>query len=522
MPSKRKENDETRKNSTPIFSFGPPKPAEPAITAQDPPERARTAPAPQAASHKEPSAMSTENEETRKSSTPAFRFHGPKPIEPEITVQNPPEPSTHACSTPAPRDTETKNFHSTSPPNENMLTIAEQLMYPALQQLQELYNAARDAKGEKITVDRSTIAKIGTGFEQALEQIKTAKQSAHDENPILKSLKQIQASVAGLEQKYENIQAITTRLESNHEAIERTVKEAPKTYADIISASATNTKEKEIAKMRARQRQRRDDLRHERAKYEVTLTTKQTTNEIKELINTMPPKEITERCQQAVEKASISGIKLQGINKLAEGIRVRCTTEEQAEQLRTIDWSEAFEGIKTHEPNYGIVINGMPIDELNLDDPKTIRLLEIANDFPRGTISKVTSLRRKDKEPSSKTKHRSIVIYFNNFHIANRCLENGCYINYFFYQPVRFTPQFQVMQCFNCYEYGHRAANCKRKPRCGKCAGKHNTKECDSTTVQCVHCKNTHEAWRHECPAWIAEKHRLEELRDHCPDLFTA
>src|SRR5438045_9455230 len=133
-----------------------------------------------------------------------------------------------------------------------------------------------------------------------------------------------------------------------------------------------------------------------------------------------------ERCQWAVEKASIPSVKLQGINKLANGIRGRCTTEEQAKQLHTINRSEAFEGIKTHESNYGIVINGMPIDELNPDDPKTIRLLEIANDFLHGTISKVTFLRRKDEEPSSKTKHRSIVIYFNNYHIANRCLENGC------------------------------------------------------------------------------------------------
>ena len=69
-----------------------------------------------------------------------------------------------------------------------------------------------------------------------------------------------------------------------------------------------------------------------------------------------------------------------------------------------------------HEPNYGIVINGMPIDDLDLDDPKTIKLLEAANDFPSGTISKVTFLRRKDKELSSKTKHRSIVIYLKNIH----------------------------------------------------------------------------------------------------------
>jgi len=236
---------------------------------------------------------------------------------------------------------------------------------------------------------------------------------------------------------------------------------------------------------------------------------------------TMPAKEITERCQQAVEKASIPGITLQGINKLAGGIRVRCMTEEQAKALHAVNWGEAFEGIKTHEPNHGIVINGMPIDDLDLEDPKTIRLLEVANNFPPGTITKVTYLRRKDKQRSSKTKHCSIVIYFNNPHMANRCLTNGCYINYHFYQPIRFTPQFQVMQCFNCCEYGHRAANCKRKSRCGKCAGKHNTKECDSTTVQCVHCKDPHEAWRHECPAWIAEKCRLEELRDRSPDLFT-
>ena len=190
---------------------------------------------------------------------------------------------------------------------------------------------------------------------------------------------------------------------------------------------------------------------------------------MKELINTMPPKEFTERCQHAVEKASIPGIKLQRINKIVIGIRARCETEEQAGQLRVLDWSEAFEGIKTYEPKYGIVIHGIPIDELDLDDPKTIKLLEAANGFSSRTISKVTFLRRKDKEPAIKTKHRFIVIYFNNYHTANKCIANGCYISYVYYQPERFVPQFQVMQCFNCCEYGHRAITYKRKRRCGKC-----------------------------------------------------
>jgi hypothetical protein len=49
-----------------------------------------------------------------------------------------------------------------------------------------------------------------------------------------------------------------------------------------------------------------------------------------------------------------------------------CATEKQAGQLRAMDWNEAFEGIKTREPNYRIVVKGMPIDNLDLDDPETI------------------------------------------------------------------------------------------------------------------------------------------------------
>src|SRR5437016_1456738 len=111
----------------------------------------------------------------------------------------------------------------------------------------------------------------------------------------------------------------------------------------------------------------------------------------------------------------------------------------------------------------------MSIDDLDLEDPKIIKLLEAANDFPNGTIYKIAPLWRKDKEPFSKTKDHSIVIYLNNIHTVNKCITNGCYINCLHYMLVRFNPQFQTMQCFNSCEYGHRAANRKQKSRCGKC-----------------------------------------------------
>ena len=347
-------------------------------------------------------------------------------------------------------------------------------------------------------MERIMFKKIATSIQKVWELI-TTERRAYEENTILSSLRHIQASIAGLQQKYEGIQvkaiennaemtcklneiqATTTRLEDKHEAIERTVKEAPKTYADIIKASTTNTKEKAIAEMRSRQRQQRETLRQKRAKYEVTLTMKETNDTVKELINTMPPKEITERCQQK-EKASIPGIKLQRINKLVNGIRVRCATEDQAKQLRTIDWSEAFEGIKTHEPKYGIVINGMPIDDLDLEDPKTIKLLEAANERNHLQSCSSPTQRQRTVQKNKAFLHCDL----SEQHPYNKCITNGCYINYLHYMPERFIPQFQIMQCYNCCEYGHRAANCKRKPRCGKCAGNHNTKECNNTTAHTV------------------------------------
>jgi hypothetical protein len=237
--------------------------------------------------------------------------------------------------------------------------------------------------------------------------------------------------------KLNEAQATTARLENKHEAIEHTVKGTPKTYADITKTTITDMNGKAIAETHIQQRQHRDALRQEQAKYEITLTMKETSDNVKELINTMAPKEITARCQQAIDKGSIQDVKLQGINKLTNGIRVRCETEEEAKQLRTIDWNEAFEGAKIHRPNYPIVIHGIPIDDLDLEESKTIETIEAANKFPNGIITKITPLRGKKNEPFSK--YCSIVAYFSNYHMANKCITSGCCIKHVHYYGVRFT-----------------------------------------------------------------------------------
>ena len=96
--------------------------------------------------------------------------------------------------------------------------------------------------------------------------------------------------------KLNEIQATPIRLENKHEVIERTVKKAPKTYADIIKTSNWNQLPIQRKKPLQKCALDKNALRQERAKYEVTLTTKETNDVVKELINTMPAKEITERC----------------------------------------------------------------------------------------------------------------------------------------------------------------------------------------------------------------------------------
>ena len=154
-----------------------------------------------------------------------------------------------------------------------------------------------------------------------------------------------------------------------------------------------------------------------------------------------------------------------------------------------------------------------------MDNIETIKQLEGENNMKLETIVKITPLRRRKNHDSVKL-HHSIIVYMNNQHTANKSITNGFHVDYLHYAAERFTPQYQITQCFNCCDYGHRAKECKRHSRCGKCGEKHNIKECQSTIVQCFQCKGSHEAWHPQCPARIAEKDRLEELMGNTSCLF--
>jgi hypothetical protein len=455
------------------------------------------------------------NNGTRKNSTPIVKPKLPKPIEPEIAVEDPPDPSNNPQTQPETSSMDDENFcfvTDEEPVEQGTpLAAAEELLYHGLQELQRVYDAACETKAGKITIDKASFKKIGITFQQTWKQIKTT-QRALEESIFVDTLKHIQASIIGLEQKYEDIQVKVT--------------EAPKTYAEIVS-STTLSKDPKI-ELRTQRRKQREMLSQERAKYTVTLSTKDMKTSTQQSITKMSGKEIAERCQQAISSSKINGAQptILGINKLANSIRIQFETEEQAKTVSDpkIDWDKAFQGLKLHKPNYGIVIHGVPRNDLDITtmtNTEVIKRLEMENNMQAGTITKITPLRRRDNQDSNKIKlHHSIVLHLNDKHTANKCITNGCYIDYIHHPAERFTPQFQVTQCFNCCDYGHRATYCKRQSRCGKCGDKHNTRECKSTIIECVQCKGQHEAWHSKCPARIAEANRLEEQMGRSSCLF--
>lgn len=66
-----------------------------------------------------------------------------------------------------------------------------------------------------------------------------------------------------------------------------------------------------------------------------------------------------------------------------------------------------------------------------------------------------------------------------------------------------------VRRCTNCQRFGHNAKQCQDEPRCGKCAGRYQTRSCQSISPTCVNCTNRNISNnKHESGALCCEVHQ--------------
>ncbi|XP_063620697.1 myb-like protein X [Cydia splendana] len=78
------------------------------------------------------------------------------------------------------------------------------------------------------------------------------------------------------------------------------------------------------------------------------------------------------------------------------------------------------------------------------------------------------------------------------------------------YQSVMAVEQQQLLQCYNCMGYNHRASICTAKTRCGYCAETHDTRKCPNRYSKDPNCSNCqkkgmehiHAAYSLDCPEY--------------------
>jgi len=269
--------------------------------------------------------------------------------------------------------------------------------------------------------------------------------------------------------------------------------------ARTLRPEATGTQPQ--AATHQRKEEQIEDLRLKREKSMVVLTTRNASDATKRKLASNNEENITKEIQQALETAREEPTKIHKARKTSNhGIRITCTSDKSAEELRHLDWNNILEGVKTVEETYGIVIHGVPKDLINFetDTAEEIKAkVEKANPESLEVV-RVAPLRKHTRNPHAGT--QSIIVFVRTRQEANYFIEQGINIGSKHYWPTRYTPQCQVRQCYHCQGFGHKADICTKPLKCGKCAEAHDTRECKASVHKCANCNGTHYAYEKECP----------------------
>ena len=166
---------------------------------------------------------------------------------------------------------------------------------------------------------------------------------------------------------------------------------------------------------------RMEKLRRERAKMEVILTTRDASEEVKEKLANMNNEEITEILKQAVENIGIESTKIHKAQKTNQGIKIRCTSDKEAEELHNIKWNDIFEGINVIEQWSKIVLHGVSKEAIDFERDKSEEIIARIEDTNHGIkIGKVEPLTKRPRNPNAPT--QSIIISLKHSEEADECI----------------------------------------------------------------------------------------------------
>ena len=241
-----------------------------------------------------------------------------------------------------------------------------------------------------------------------------------------------------------------------------------------------------------------ESAREELAATQLTITYAECPKEAKEAIETSAHKDINKQFQKVLDEAGLHPVpKLLDIHKLSrECVRLQFKTSEDAKRskLAELDWGKVYPGAKQYRRKYGVVVHKVPTSAMgpNSNYKDVAKKWEISN--PGLAITSITPLRKRSKR--GLVAHQSVVVFTEDSSAADRCLKLGFYIENICYRTDKFAPHLYIVQCFNCYKFGHTTQHCPNRKTCGKYGERHATGECNKLEHQHKYasCKGSHAA----------------------------
>jgi hypothetical protein len=438
-----------------------------------------------------PSGMTTRSPK-KKAVAPSLRIPAaPKKSTVRSTIEENDEPST-PCPKPAAKPVETASMNDVLEPASNPMKT---LMQTAISMIKRSRNKL-STQNKSVGLRDEVLGELDEviNFMEAVHAIEDNMTN------VKRELKEVKETV---------IEAA--------KAAKETAKTAPHTWAAAAAKPRAPDHHEQHHKQELdeQSQQKQAQRRQERAKCQVTLTAEGAPRTTQTHIASKAYAEITEMLQKAADETTTPGpsLTIGGFQILkSNDIRFSCDTEEEANRLREIDWSKAMEGLEVRQPKFGIVIHAIPIEEIN---PHTDNLDDIADEIGNRNNLKIVKLRtlRVPSKLDPMARNNSYVILTHNAEAADKCLKKGIFLNCRLFNTEKYTPQYQLTQCYKCQRYGHKAGHCRGKETCARCGDGHAMKDCETDVHKCANCGDNHSARHPDCPRRKEEIHRLDGLK---------
>ena len=180
---------------------------------------------------------------------------------------------------------------------------------------------------------------------------------------------------------------------------------------------------------------------------------------------------------------------------------------------RQKDWTQKLATTaQVASENYQVLVHGMPFS-FEPENPNHLIDLQNANDAhtPGIKIQRAVWLK---KVKDSEKRAGSMIVWFEKPEHADKAINKGIMWKYELKTTEIFRSGFRTTQCFGCQRFGHIAKMCTQGPKCGHCAGDHNTKDCKGKEeARCSNCGRKHTAWDSRCPTKLAAKAKAVQNR---------